>query len=151
MAWPSSAQNAASAVALSPVMSLRKPGRKTTVGLLPSSRAQASSTPSPRSSRPVVSIMSDPEEQPVQRPCDVVAMSRQRANGVPQSALRQRTDQRQRDSIALLIMIDQRQRAARGPRKWPDMWRERRDQPGITLGGVCLQDDDEGEGAARTS
>ncbi len=44
----------ASSIALSPVMSLLKPGRNTTVGPRPSSCAQASSTPSPRSSRPLL-------------------------------------------------------------------------------------------------
>src|SRR5690348_11024265 len=53
-------------------MSLRKPGRKTAVGLRPSSRAQANSTPSPRSSCPVI-VMSDPKEKPVQRARDVIA------------------------------------------------------------------------------
>ena len=50
------AQKAASAVALSPVMSERKPGRNTIVGPLPCRWIQASSMPLPRSRRPVVSI-----------------------------------------------------------------------------------------------
>ena len=83
-------------------------------GPRPSCRAQASSTPSPRSSRPVVSMASDPEEQPVQRARDVVAIGRHGADGVSQLMSRQSADQRQRHGVAPAIMIDQRQ-----ARDWP--------------------------------
>ncbi|MEI9890559.1 MAG: hypothetical protein WDN45_08150 [Caulobacteraceae bacterium] len=54
---PLSAAQSARTCAFVPVMSERKPPSQTTVGPSPSTRLKASSSPSGRASRPLVSVM----------------------------------------------------------------------------------------------